>query len=209
MISIAAIQQWLILHPGWVIAAIGGVSFMESFALLGIAVPGVAILAAAGFAAGATDIPLFGCLAAAWAGAVAGDGASYLLGRVFHADIKGAWPFRTHPQWIADAERYFLRYGAWSVAIGRFVGPIRPVIPLVAGILSMPAQRFFLINLLSALVWAPLYLAPGYWLGTAVGEHFAPPGLLIGGALAALAIGAFILWRQRHRFRPTTPPDAP
>ena len=63
--------------------------------------------------------------------------------------------------------------------------------------------------LLSALVWAPLYLAPGYWLGTAVGEHFAPPGLLIGGALATLAIGAFILWRHRHRFRPTTPPDSP
>ncbi|WVM90805.1 VTT domain-containing protein [Halopseudomonas pachastrellae] len=75
--------------------------------------------------------------------------------------------FRRHPQWIDRGERFFRRYGWVSVVLGRFIGPIRPIIPLVAGMFDMPAWRFVAINLLSALVWAPAYLIPGYSAGRA------------------------------------------
>jgi undecaprenyl-diphosphatase len=200
----AHIQQWLIANPGWVLATIAGLSFIESFALVGILIPGIALLGAASFAAGATGLELTVCLAVAWAGAVAGDGGSYLLGRIFHADIKAAWPFRRYPHWIANAERYFARHGVWGVAIGRFVGPIRPIIPLVAGILSMRAKLFFTINVLSAVAWAVAYIAPGYLLGAAVEQELAPPELLIGGALVLVALGALFLWRRRHAKPPAS-----
>lgn len=45
--------------------------------------------------------------------------------------------------------------------IGRFFGPLRAVIPLVAGICAMPKHYFQLANLLSAMVWAFAILAPG------------------------------------------------
>lgn len=206
-IDVAALQAWLIAHPGWILAAIAVISFFESFALVGILIPGVAVLGAMGFAAGATGVPLAAVLGAAFCGAVAGDGGSYLLGRIFHADIKRVWPFRANPHWIADGERFFARHGVWGVALGRFIGPIRPVVPLIAGILSMRARLFFLINVMSATAWAPLYLLPGYTLGAAVEREFAPPALLIGGAIAIAALVGAVLWIRRHRPRNTTLPE--
>ncbi|HHH39751.1 MAG TPA: phosphatase PAP2 family protein, partial [Sedimenticola sp.] len=55
-----------------------------------------------------------------------------------------------------------------SVAIGRFFGPVRAVIPLVAGMMEMPPGRFFVANLASALVWAPAYLLPGMVFGASM-----------------------------------------
>lgn len=198
--DVTTIQHWLIANPGWVIASIGAVAFIESFALLGIIVPGIVILGAASFAAGAVELSITGCLLAAFAGAVSGDGVSYLLGRIFHADIKRAWPFRKHPAWIANGEDFFARHGAWGVALGRFVGPIRPVIPLVAGILSMPARRFFLINVVSGIAWAPLYVLPGFMLGAAIENQGASPALLVGAAVGIIGstLALFVL-RQRSK----------
>ena len=52
------------------------------------------------------------------------------------------------------------RYGGKSVAFGRFFGPVRAVIPLVAGMMNMPPWRFVVANVVSALAWAPAYLLP-------------------------------------------------
>ncbi|MBK8992908.1 MAG: DedA family protein [Gammaproteobacteria bacterium] len=194
----SAVQSWLEQHPAWVAAVIALVSFVESFAILGIAVPGVALLGAAAFVAGSGALGLPECLLAAFLGAVAGDGVSFLLGRIFHQDIKRAWPFRHNPEWIANGERFFARYGAGSVAIGRFVEPIRPVIPLVAGILNMPARAFFAINVASALGWAPVYILPGYLLGAAVDTRLASPRLLLALAVVALAAGGVVFWAHRR-----------
>ena len=53
----SAVQSWLEQHPAWVAAVIALVSFVESFAILGIAVPGVALLGAAAFVAGGCAHP--------------------------------------------------------------------------------------------------------------------------------------------------------
>jgi membrane protein DedA with SNARE-associated domain len=206
-IDVSTLQQWLEHHPSWVAAAIALISFAECFAILGIAVPGVALLAGAAFVAGSGALGLPACLLAAFAGAVAGDGVSFLLGRLYHQDIKRAWPFRTHPHWIANGESFFVRHGAKSIAIGRFVGPIRPVIPLVAGILDMRTRTFFLINAGSALAWAPAYILPGYFLGAAIETEFASPRVLFAVAATALAAGGLVLWIHRH-FRTGDPAAA-
>ncbi|MBV1913426.1 MAG: DedA family protein, partial [Cycloclasticus sp.] len=49
--------------------------------------------------------------------------------------------------------------------IGRFIGPIRAVIPLVAGILDMPIKHYIPTNLIASALWAPLYLIPGFFFG--------------------------------------------
>lgn len=196
----AALQHWLLQNPAWVAAAIALIAFAESVAIVGIAVPGVALLGAASFVAGTGTLSLPASLGAAFAGAVVGDGVSFLLGRVFHQDIKRAWPFRTHPDWIANSERFFARHGPMSVAIGRFVGPIRPVIPLVAGMANMRTPTFFLINVLSALAWAPVYIAPGHALGAAVETRLAAPEI-VAGVLVSLAAAGGLVWWIRRRTR--------
>ena len=58
-------------------------------------------------------------------------------------------------------ERFFQRWGTASVFFGRFFGPLRCVMPLVAGICEMPMLSFQVANVLSAVVWATGILAPG------------------------------------------------
>lgn len=48
-----------------------------------------------------------------------------------------------------------------GVFFGRFLGPLRASVPLVAGICEMPASTFQIANIASAIVWATGILAPG------------------------------------------------
>lgn len=198
MPDIDTLKELFTAHSDWLGAAIVITAFAESFALLGIIVPGVAILSAAAFVAGTGSLSIFWALSAAALGAILGDGISFLLGRIFHEDIKRSYPFSAHPNWIDNAEEFFARHGWKSVIAGRFIGPIRPVIPLVAGIVSMPTRQFFIVNLGSALVWAPVYIVPGYLLGAAVETRFSSPAQILGLVVIVICVPAFFIWVRRH-----------
>ncbi|WP_374200838.1 DedA family protein, partial [Inquilinus sp. Marseille-Q2685] len=47
------------------------------------------------------------------------------------AEATGIWPFTRHPQMLRTGRDFFHRWGGISVFIGRFLGPVRAVIPLV------------------------------------------------------------------------------
>ena len=114
-----SLSQLLAAHPAYFALVLGLVAFVESFAILGIVVPGVAILAVAAFVAGAGAFPLWACLLCTFLGAVLGDGCSFLIGRYFKQNIRNIWPFSRHSDWIERGERFFIRYGVASVVIGR------------------------------------------------------------------------------------------
>ncbi|MBV0932547.1 VTT domain-containing protein [Marinobacterium weihaiense] len=173
------------------------VAMLESLAFIGLLLPGVALLFGLAFAAGSADIALPGCLLAAFIGAVTGDGLSFLLGRKAAPWVK-RWPkVRRHPEWLQHGEAFFHRWGGLSIVSGRFIGPIRPIIPFVAGSCGMSPWRFTAFNLVSALGWAPLYLLPGYLTGQ--GTHALPSRLLP--LLWSLAVLVFmlLLLQQVHR----------
>ena len=114
-------------------------------------------------------------------GAVLGDSVSYWIGRRFGGGIARLWPFSRNPELLPSGIRFFERHGGKSVFIGRFLGPIRAVIPLAAGIMQMPRGRFWVANVGSALVWAPLLLFAGDAVGDRrppdrIGQH-RPPGV--------------------------------
>ena len=71
------------------------------------------------------------------------------------------WPLSRNPALIERGENFFLRFGPWAVFLGRFFGPTRAVIALIAGIFLMPGVLFQAANLASASVWAFVILAPG------------------------------------------------
>lgn len=151
--------------PSWLFVIIAAVSLIESLAVVGLLVPGVILITAAASLAGHHELAIAGLLIAAFIGAVIGDGLSFLLGYYQRERIPHIRPFRSHPEWLARGARFFQRYGVLSVLIGRFVGPVRPIIPLVAGMLHMRPATFLWSNLGSALLWAPVYVLPGYLLG--------------------------------------------
>jgi undecaprenyl-diphosphatase len=196
----SAFYSWLLAHPDWITASIGIIAFVESFAIAGIIVPGVALLAVAAFVAGSGDINIYMVLASAWLGAVLGDVSSFFIGRYFSDSLLNWRLLQSQRDWIIRGEAFFERYGIVSIVIGRFIGPIRPVMPLSAGILGMPTTPFIAVNLASALAWAPVYILPGYLLGASVDTGYSSTelGLIVLAALAVLL--AFFYW-VRHHFK--------
>lgn len=203
-LSIGALTQWLASHPGWVSIAIFATAMLESLAIAGILVPGVAILFAIAALAGRSGIPLMEILAWGAVGAIAGDLLSFWIGRRLRGRLHQVWPFRRHPIMLRRAESLFVRHGGKSVVIGRFVGPVRPLIPMVAGAFNMPARRFILVNIASALVWAPFYLLPGFAVGAALaGPDPIPPALyaLAASGSVALLVAYFLFFRLQLGLR--------
>ena len=160
--------SWVNAHPHWAGVVVFLVAFSESLALVGMVVPGVVMMFAAGALIGAGAVEFAGIYWWAVAGAVLGDGLSFWIGRRYQQQLGGMWPFASHPQMLDKGVAFFQRWGGKSVALGRFFGPVRAVIPLVAGIMEMPLRRFLIANILSALAWAVVYLLPGIIVGVSL-----------------------------------------
>lgn len=170
--------QQLSPSPEMLLLIVGAIALLESLALVGLLLPGVLLITAAASLAGHQDLAITSLLLAAFIGAVIGDGISFALGYSQRERVTRLWPLSRHPEWLARGARFFQRYGSLSVFFGRFVGPVRPVIPLIAGMLHMSPRAFLWANLASAALWAPAYVLPGYLLGQTWQQLLTiPPGL--------------------------------
>ncbi|GAA0792445.1 VTT domain-containing protein [Marinobacterium sediminicola] len=183
--------------PFLLLLLISAIALLESLAFVGLLLPGVALLFGLAFAAGSSGVDPLACLLAGFVGAVLGDGFSFLLGQHAAPRIRQLGWVQRHPDWLDRSEAFFRRWGGLSIVTGRFVGPIRPIIPFVAGSCGLSTARFMTYNLLSALAWAPVYLLPGYLTGH--GMHLLPRELIpLLWSLAALAF-LLLMVQQIHR----------
>jgi len=196
-VSLPTLFDWLQQNPLISLVFVFLVACGESLAVVGLIVPGALLMVGFG-ALIALDYLAFGpTVIAAMLGAIVGDGISYWLGVKYNRNLAGIWPFTRYPDLLNRGELFFQRHGGKSVMLGRFFGPLRPIIPAIAGMLHMPMRQFFLINILSALVWAPLYLLPGIIFGASLelASEFAGRFTLL---LAGLVFGLWlIVWLIR------------
>lgn len=189
------LTQWLHSHPDWGGAAAFIVAFAESVAVIGTIVPGTVTMTAVGILIGSGAVPTLTTLLLAIAGAVCGDALSYHVGFAYKEKIPHLWPFYKHPHWLNNAKQFFYKHGGKGIIIGRFVGPIRAFIPIIAGILSLPAWRFYPVDIIAATCWAIVYLLPGYIIGVAAANLPADiAGKLVMMLLLILVGFWFIIW---------------
>lgn len=155
-------------HPAWALAVVLLASFLESVAFIGTFVPGSTAMFIAGALVGAGALNLGWVFVCAIAGAIAGDAASFWFGQHYADRIAQMWPFRSHPGALVAGKKYFDKHGAKSVVLARFVAPMRAVVPVVAGVTGMTPARFLVVNILSALIWAPTHILPGVVFGASI-----------------------------------------
>jgi membrane protein DedA with SNARE-associated domain len=184
-------------NPTWAALVVGLAAFGESLVFLSLLFPGTAILIASGalISEGVLD-PLSSVLAGI-VGAVCGDAVSFWIGQKFGPLLPKLWPFKADPERLARGIQFFESYGASSIFIGRFFGPLRAVVPLVAGMMHMPPSRFYLANILSAVIWAPTLVYFGDLLTRSLGYEKLATKLLLIAAVAALAV-LLIAWMRRQ-----------
>ncbi len=178
-------------HPEWGSFIAFTMAFIESLAVIGTVVPGSVTMTAIGALIGTGVLPAGPTIGWAIAGAYSGDCLSYWVGRHYQDRIRRMWPFVKYPQWLARGEAFFKAHGGKSVIIGRFTGPVRSVVPLIAGLLNMRPLRFLPVGFISAVMWAILYMLPGILLGALTSEL--PPSVATKFILICLGIIA-IVW---------------
>jgi membrane protein DedA with SNARE-associated domain len=175
-------------HEGWAAPVAFIVAFGESFCFLSLLVPGTAILAgiAALLAASGVDAAILApAIVAAGVGGSLGYAVSFWIGRYFKDSVHKIWPFSTRPYLITQSEEFFETYGAFGVFLGHFFGPVRAVIPVVAGMFRMRELPFQIANVAASFIWAIGIIGPAFYLVAFKGEVMA---FLNAHALAVAAV---------------------
>ena len=158
---------WLKDNPEWIALGVFGAAFIESFALIGVIIPGVVLLAViSGMAA--SNISVFELVLIAYVASFLADILSFLLGTSISKSIDKLWPFNKYPYLLGQGRSFVKRFGILGVFVGKFIGPIRPLLPLTAGSLGMNFKHFSIVEIFSSFLWALLYTVPGYYAGKSI-----------------------------------------
>ena len=170
------------------------VSFGESFAGLSFLVPGTTILIGLGAMMRAMDAAVWDFwptwLAAA-VGAILGDWISYWFGHRYHEHVLDMWPIRRYREQMKTALTFFERWGVWAIFFGRFLGPFRATVPLVAGVSRMKFWPFQIANITSAFIWSASLLLLGAvgWDAIKAAWHWMPTwALVLAGAVILMGV---------------------
>lgn len=189
------------LGPVGLHAAVAGLAFSETAVFLDFIVPGEVGMVIAGAAAERTGTPLVTMILAAALGATLGDTVSYLIGRRWGRPLLCRYAFvreRMAPK-IDRAEDWFGERGGVAIFLGRFVGALRAVVPLTAGIGRMPYRRFLPWNVAASLAWGGLTVTLGYVAGEHIASFVDRAGWAISGIVLAGALVWFLVARARRR----------
>jgi len=148
-------------HQAWAAPIVFTLAFLESLAIVSLLVPAWGALVGIGAISSVSGIPLFPIWMAGALGAALGDWVSYWIGYRFENSIAKVWPLSRYPDVLQQGHAFVERWGVLGIFIGRFFGPLRAVVPLIAGILEMPPLAFQVANFASAFVWVWTLLSLG------------------------------------------------
>ena len=165
-------------------------------------VPGSTVILSLSALIPAGDLNLAGVVAAAIGGAILGDGLAYWLGHRHPDRIRTLWPLNKYPKVVERSEAFFRKYGDAAVFLARFLPPVPAFVPITAGALGMTPRRFFPIDVVAILCWAPAHVVPGMLAGTAYGHAGAIAGHLTIPIVAGVVAVGLLIWAIRRWIQP-------
>ena len=114
---------------------VGLAAFLETAAFVGLVLPGETVVILGGALAGQGETSVVLTIGVVWAGALAGDSVSFLLGRRLGREflLRHGPKVRITHERFARVEDYFSRHGGKTIVIGRFIGLVRALAPFIAG----------------------------------------------------------------------------
>jgi membrane protein DedA with SNARE-associated domain len=155
------VVEFVRVHQAWAAPIVFMLAFGESLAFVSLLFPAWAALVGIGVLIGSGTIDFWPIWIAASLGAGAGDWLSYWIGLKIGPPVAHIWPLSRHTQLLPRGEAFVKRWGVLAIFIGRFFGPLRASVPLVAGVFQMPYWPFQIANFVSAFVWAAVLLTTG------------------------------------------------
>ncbi len=175
----------------------------EAIIFVGIIVPGSLMVIAGGLLVRTGTIDFFDLAWFVAAGAIIGAEASYRLGRLGAAGLSG----KSQVRGAAHVERakYLLsRYGGFGMVVARFLGPVSAFVPFSGAIAGMPRRKFIFWNVISAVPYALILPAIGYFMGDLLAFMGPQTGRVLLLGLLGLLLFA-VIWFLANRIRRNIP----
>lgn len=191
------VTQFLIRHGNLVVFA---VVFAEQ---VGLPIPAIPVLLAAGALAGAGKLSLTAAIALGVVACLAGDMIWYELGRHRGRHVLDLLcRISLEPDsCVRRTEHFFVRHGTRSLILAKFIPGLSTITPALAGLFAVSLDRFLLYNGLGALLWVVAFTLPGYLFSGQL-ERVAAEAARFGSSTAMLALAAlalYILYKYVHR----------
>jgi membrane protein DedA with SNARE-associated domain len=173
---------------------------------IGVPLPAIPVLMAAGALAGSGRLSFALLLALAGLASLIGDTVWYWLGRLVGGRVLG-WLCRISLEpdsCVRKTHDAFSMHGPRALIIAKFIPGFSTAAPPLAGIIRMPLFRFVVFTGLGGLIWAGTFIAFG-WVFSAQLEMVADYVARLGGWAVTVLIAAFlgyIAWKfvSRRRF---------
>lgn len=167
------------------------VAFLESLVLVGLLLPGALMMAGLGGLIGAGQLSLYQAWIAALAGCLLADWLSFYIGWQFKNALHRNRLVNNYRSWLDKIEYALHNHNMTAIIAGRFVGPTRPLVPMVAGMLDLSPVKFAIPSLIGSLLWPPVYFMPGILAGAAIDI---PPDANSGLFKLMLCLLALLIW---------------
>ncbi|BFH64206.1 DedA family protein [Paenibacillus azoreducens] len=182
--------------------------------ILGVPIPDETLIATFGGMIAQGHFRFASALAVTFLGSMTGMLISYTLGRKIGKpllDRYGKW-VRLTPKRLHSAEKWFKRYGSWSILFGYFVPGLRHLSAYMAGISKLPLSRYIMLAAAGAFVFCTTFLL----IGHAVGYHWSDIammmerssfkiGIIITALIVVILVVAGLLMRKKKDCRRTRP----
>ncbi len=194
--SLTSLGMWTY----WILALF---ALLEAVVLTGVLVPGAMAVIVGGMLAQQGVIDVFDLVWFIGFGTFIGSEISYRLGRLAIHGLSER-PGVAGSRHIQRAAKFLRRYGGFAIIIGRFLGPMSAFVPFSAAMAGMSHRRFTAWNAASAVPYALILPAIGYFSGSALSTlGAAAPRILAFSAIvvSALALLVFV-WRRTWRALP-------
>ncbi|STJ36294.1 DedA family integral membrane protein [Escherichia coli] len=159
----ALLEHFITQSTVYSLMAVVLVAFLESLALVGLILPGTVLMAGLGALIGSGELSFWHAWLAGIVGCLLGDWISFWLGWRFKKPLH-RWSFLKKNKALLDKTEHALhQHSMFTILVGRFVGPTRPLVPMVAGMLDLPVAKFITPNIIGCLLWPPFTSCLGFW----------------------------------------------
>lgn len=194
------LKDFLLLLPDGapLVWAVFLIAFIEALVGIGLVMPGSVLTVFCGWLAFHGKAPLSMVMLAAGCGALLGDLLSFWCGARFAPQLWQVKMLVKRRKLLRLTELFFLEHGGKSLLVGRFLGPVRGLVPFVAGAGRMAPGRFLCWSLAGGLLWGICYPGVGYLGGSSWQQAETLAGRLGWSMLLVLSVGVAVFWLRRH-----------
>jgi membrane protein DedA with SNARE-associated domain len=129
------------------------IAFIEAIVGVGFFIPGVILLSVCTILYTEQIATLQQMLPLAFCGALLSDHCGFYIGRLTGRRFHKTKFAHKRAQIIEKAEANIVKYGAFAIFFGRFMTPIRSIVPLLTGASGMPRLRYTAYDVFACAVW--------------------------------------------------------